>query len=85
MLAELHTELRETLAAFGARQPRRLLVNCATHRCTHTLGDLKKPVGVSNYVTRLVATLPAPLKDAVPSIAELERELKPLATLPPQA
>jgi hypothetical protein len=32
-----------------------------------------QPVGVSACVTRLVETLPAPLKDAVPSVAELGR------------
>lgn len=41
----------------------------------YALRDIQKPVGVSGYVTRLVETLPAPLKDAVPSVAELERGL----------
>jgi predicted nuclease of restriction endonuclease-like (RecB) superfamily len=44
----------------------------------YALRDIKKPVGVADYVTRLVATLPAPLKNAVPSVAELERGLKHL-------
>lgn len=41
----------------------------------YALRDIKKPVGVSGYVTRLVETLPAPLKDAIPSVEELERGL----------
>jgi predicted nuclease of restriction endonuclease-like (RecB) superfamily len=41
----------------------------------YALRDIKKPIGVSDYVTRLVATLPKPHKGAVPSIAEIEREL----------
>jgi predicted nuclease of restriction endonuclease-like (RecB) superfamily len=41
----------------------------------YALRDIQKPVGVSGYVTRLVETLPAPLKDAIPSVAELERGL----------
>jgi predicted nuclease of restriction endonuclease-like (RecB) superfamily len=44
----------------------------------YALRDIKKPVGVADYVTRLVATLPAPLKNAVPSIAAIERGLKNL-------
>lgn len=44
----------------------------------YALRDIKKPVGVADYVTRLVATLPAPLKNAVPSVADLERGLKHL-------
>lgn len=41
----------------------------------YALRDIQKPVGVSGYVTRLVETLPASIKDAVPSVAELERGL----------
>ena len=41
----------------------------------YALRDIKKPVGVSGYVTRLVETLPAAMKDAVPSVEELERGL----------
>lgn len=45
----------------------------------YALRDIQKPVGVSGYVTRLVETLPAPLKDAIPSVAELERGLTDLS------
>lgn len=41
----------------------------------YALRDIQKPVGVSGYVTRLVETLPASIKDAVPSVADLERGL----------
>lgn len=44
----------------------------------YALRDIQKPVGVSGYVTRLVETLPTPIKDAVPSIEELERGLADL-------
>ncbi len=44
----------------------------------YALRDIQKPVGVSGYVTRLVETLPASIKDAVPSVAELERGLTDL-------
>lgn len=48
----------------------------------YALRDIQKPVGVSGYVTRLVETLPAPMKNAVPSVEDLERELKDVAEPP---
>lgn len=45
----------------------------------YALRDIQKPVGISGYVTRLVETLPANIKDAVPSVAELERGLRSMA------
>lgn len=41
----------------------------------YALRDLSKPIGVSGYVTRLIASLPKSLKGSVPSIAELEKGL----------
>jgi predicted nuclease of restriction endonuclease-like (RecB) superfamily len=41
----------------------------------YALRDLSKPIGVSGYVTRLVGSLPKALKGAIPSVAELEKEL----------
>ena len=38
------------------------------------LRDLAKPVGVARYVTRLVESLPADLKAALPSVERLEAE-----------
>ena len=40
----------------------------------YALRDLSKPIGVSDYVTRLVESLPKSLKGVVPSVAELEKE-----------
>jgi predicted nuclease of restriction endonuclease-like (RecB) superfamily len=42
----------------------------------YALRDLAKPVGVSSYVTKLVESLPAAFRDALPSPAELAAELK---------
>jgi predicted nuclease of restriction endonuclease-like (RecB) superfamily len=42
----------------------------------YALRDLAKPVGVSNYITRLVESLPASLRGSLPSPKELEAELK---------
>ena len=41
----------------------------------YALRDVKKPIGVSGYLTRLVETLPQPLREAVPSVREIERGL----------
>jgi predicted nuclease of restriction endonuclease-like (RecB) superfamily len=41
----------------------------------YALRDLRKPIGVSGYMTRLVGTLPKPLRGAVPSVQELRRGL----------
>lgn len=41
----------------------------------YALRDMRKPIGVSDYVTRLVETLPKNLKGAIPTIAEIESGL----------
>lgn len=41
----------------------------------YALRDMRKPIGVSGYVTRLVESLPKSLQGAIPSVAEIEREL----------
>lgn len=41
----------------------------------YALRDLRKPIGVSGYVTKLVGALPKSFKGAVPTVAELERGL----------
>ena len=46
----------------------------------YALRNLQKPIGVSDYVTRLVGTLPKGLRAAVPSIKEIESGLAPSAS-----
>lgn len=41
----------------------------------YALRDVNKPIGVSEWRTRLVATLPKKLRGALPSVKEIEREL----------
>jgi predicted nuclease of restriction endonuclease-like (RecB) superfamily len=41
----------------------------------YALRDMRKPIGISGFVTRLVATLPKPLQAAVPSVREIETGL----------
>jgi len=41
----------------------------------YALRDLKKPIGVAQWETRLVASLPDELRGNLPTIEELEAEL----------
>lgn len=41
----------------------------------YALRDVKKPIGVAEWQTRLVESLPKNLRGALPSIADIEREL----------
>lgn len=41
----------------------------------YALRDVTKPIGVAEWRTRLVATLPKALRGALPSVKEIEREL----------
>jgi predicted nuclease of restriction endonuclease-like (RecB) superfamily len=48
----------------------------------YALRDVRKPIGVSDYVTRLVDTLPKALQAAVPSVKEIESGLSPSQAAP---
>ncbi len=48
----------------------------------YALRDIAKPVGISSYVTRLVEMLPKELQSSLPTVADLEAELK---AVPPPA
>lgn len=41
----------------------------------YALRDLKKPVGVSQWETRIVKALPKDLEGSLPTVAQLEAEL----------
>jgi hypothetical protein len=41
----------------------------------YALRDVKKPIGVAEWRTRLVASLPKKLRSSLPTVAEIEREL----------
>src|SRR5439155_3387084 len=49
----------------------------------YALRDIRKPVGVSGFVTRLVESLPANLQSSLPTVAELEAELQAAKTPEP--
>jgi hypothetical protein len=42
----------------------------------YALRDLAKPVGVARYVTKLVESLPADLRGTLPSVRQLEGEMR---------
>ena len=41
----------------------------------YALRGLRKPVGVAEWETKIVANLPADLKDGLPTVEEIEAEL----------
>ena len=41
----------------------------------YALRDVKKPIGVAEWQTRLVDSLPKKLRGSLPTIADIEREL----------
>ncbi len=45
-------------------------------KAEYALRDLKKPVGVASYVTKLVEQLPKNLRGSLPTVAEIEAELE---------
>jgi YhcG PDDEXK nuclease domain len=66
----------------AADQPSIGLILCrAKNRiiAEYALRDVRKPIGVSDYVTRLVETLPKALRAAVPSVEEIESGLSTAA------
>ncbi len=54
------------------------LILCKFHdrvKAEYALRDIAKPIGVAEWQTKLVQSLPEPLKGSLPSIEELEAEL----------
>jgi hypothetical protein len=62
-----HPEDRPTIGLLLCREKNKIVVEYA-------LRDLKKPVGVAEWKTRIVKSLPKELKDSLPSVQELEKE-----------
>ena len=46
----------------------------------YALRDLKKPIGVAQWQTKLVESLPRNLKGSLPTVAEIEAELDSACT-----
>ncbi len=61
-------------------QPTIGLILCKTRDrviAEYALRDIAKPIGVAEWQTRLVQSLPESLKGSLPSIEELEAEFGP--------
>ena len=63
-----HTDDQPTIGLLLCQENNRLTVEYA-------LRDVKKPIGVAQWKTKLVDSLPKNLRSALPSIEQLEREL----------
>jgi hypothetical protein len=63
-----HRDDKPSIGLLLCRDNDRLVVEYA-------LRDVAKPIGVAEWRTRLVATLPKKLRSALPSIEDIEREL----------
>jgi predicted nuclease of restriction endonuclease-like (RecB) superfamily len=63
-----HPEDKPTIGLLLCRQKNKLVVEYA-------LRDLKKPIGVAEWETRIVKALPKELKGSLPTVEELEAEL----------
>ena len=63
-----HPHDKPTIGLLLCRSKDRIVVEYA-------LRDLKKPIGVADWETRIVETLPADLKSSLPTVEEIEAEL----------
>lgn len=63
-----HSDDKPTIGLLLCRSKNRLIVEYA-------LRDFKKPIGVAQWQTRIVKSLPKELRGSLPTIEELEKEL----------
>jgi hypothetical protein len=63
-----HADDQPTIGLLLCKEKNRLTVEYA-------LRDMKKPIGVAEWKTRLVESLPKKLRGALPSVEDLEKEL----------
>ena len=50
----------------------------------YALRDINKPIGVSEYETKILKSLPENLKSSLPTIEEIEQELESIEEGPPK-
>ena len=65
-----HPEDRPTIGLLLCRSKDKFKVEYA-------LRDINKPIGVANWETRIVKSLPKELKGSLPTVEEIEKELEP--------
>jgi hypothetical protein len=63
-----HPDDKPTIGLLLCRSKKRIVVEYA-------LRDLKKPVGVARWETRIVQALPKELEGSLPTVEEIEKEL----------
>lgn len=63
-----HPDDKPTIGLLLCRSKNKLVVEYA-------LRDVDKPIGVAQWATRLVETLPADLEGSLPTVEQLEAEL----------
>ena len=64
-----HPDDKPSIGLLLCREKNRLVVEYA-------LRDLKKPIGVAEWQTKLVESLPKPLQNELPTVAEIEAEME---------
>jgi predicted nuclease of restriction endonuclease-like (RecB) superfamily len=64
-----HPEDKPTIGLLLVKEKKKLMVEYA-------LRGIQKPIGVAHWETKLVESLPADLKGALPTVEELEKELE---------
>jgi hypothetical protein len=62
-----HPDNKPTIGLLLCRSKNRLIVEYA-------LRDLRKPIGVAQWQTKIVKSLPKELRGSLPTIEELEKE-----------
>jgi len=65
-----HPDDQPSIGLLLCKEKKKLVVEYA-------LRDVRKPIGVARWETRIVESLPKELKGSLPTIAELEAELAP--------
>lgn len=64
-----HPDDKPTIGLLLCRAKNRIVVEYA-------LRELKKPIGVAHWQTRVVKSLPKELKGSLPTVEEIEKELR---------
>jgi len=73
-----HPDDKPSIGLLLCKEKNRLVVEYA-------LRNLNKPIGVAEWQTKLVESLPKPLRDELPTVAEIEAELEKSPATPAEA
>jgi hypothetical protein len=73
-----HPDDKPSIGLLLCKEKNRMVVEYA-------LRDLKKPIGVAEWQTKLVESLPKPLRNELPTVAEIEAEMEKTEPSKPDA